>query len=100
VYPHVTLELVRPREAFVAAGERARERPFARVRTNMLGQVGRLDKALATVRADEWLLAIVCPHVNGERARDGESLAATGVLALERFYYQPNSNGTTSYSLS
>ena len=73
---------------------------------------------LATMRADKGFLAIVCPllsvlitascavrtrdsyHMDRERARDGKRLAATGMLALERFCCQPGHDARwLTYSL-
>lgn len=61
---HVPLQLIRTRELLAAPRVRACERPFARMRSDVFGQVGRFYKTLLTIRADKWLFAVMCAHVD------------------------------------
>lgn len=81
----VPLQLVWAREAFIAPGVRALERPLAGVRPNVFRQVARLGKALAAIRAHERLVPVVRALVNRERRGDRERLAAPGMVAYEGF---------------
>lgn len=61
---HVPLQLIRTREFLAASRMRARKWPFARMRSDVFGQVGRFYKPLLTIRADKWLFTVMCAHVD------------------------------------